>query len=68
MIKYNTVVCGYGKMLVNVAACVISGQVCVWCAGQEQTGTGSGCLDTHFRFLFYINFICAHVGVIININ
>jgi len=25
MIKYDIVVCGYGKMLVNVAVCVIGG-------------------------------------------
>ena len=35
MIKYNIVVCCYDKILVNVAAYVIPGKVCVWCAGQE---------------------------------
>jgi len=31
MIKYNVAMCCYDKMLVNVAACVIPGQVSVWC-------------------------------------
>jgi len=31
MITFNIVVCGYDKMLVNVAAYVIPGYVCVVC-------------------------------------
>jgi len=31
MIKYNIFVSYYGKILVNVAAYVIPGYVCLWC-------------------------------------
>jgi hypothetical protein len=37
MIKYNTVVCCYGKILVNVATYVIDGLVCVWGGGGGST-------------------------------